>query len=343
MTGICRFLQFRKPGEGFRGSVWWKFLLLMGAAGFLAAGSGGSAYAQSTRPGGSANPPNSGSQEEPYRVGKGDVIRVDVTGHTDMSGSFTVADDGTITVPNVGTVRVQGRTATEIRSDLSRRVSLFDRSSPPVTVTVAEFKSRKIFVLGAVLLPGIYAFAEMPTVWDAIAEAGGPLDDANLNAVELIPGETAAGRKTEVIDIASAIRESRTETLPKLRPGDTVRVPRGQNATSVLLTGAVMRPGPLPYDQAPDLVTAVVRSGGAAVDADQDQVQVIRLTGARTMRIRVNLNKYFEKGDASSNPRLEPGDTVFIPRKEGTSVWTHLAQLSSVISLVTSIIAISRH
>jgi polysaccharide export outer membrane protein len=282
-------------------------------------------------------------QEQPYRVGKGDVVRVDVAGRTDMTGSFTIADDGTITIPNIGTVRVQGRTANEIRSDLSRRVSLFDRSAPAVTVTVTEFKSRKVFVLGAVLLPGIYAFAEMPTVWDAIAEAGGPLDDANLNAVELIPGDTGGGRKTEVIDIASAIRESRAETLPRLRPGDTVRVPRGQNASSVLLTGAVARPGPLPYDQAPDLVTAVVRSGGVAPDANQDQVQVIRQGGGRTMRIRVNLNKYFEKGDASSNPRLEPGDTVFVPRREGTSLWVHLAQMSSVISLITSIIAISRN
>ena len=68
-------------------------------------------------------------------------------------------------------------------------------------------------------------------------------------------------------------------------------MPRGQNATSVLLTGAVLRPGPLPYDQAPDLVTAVVRSGGVAADADQNQVQVIRQSGERSMRIRVNLNK----------------------------------------------------
>ncbi|HYJ32451.1 MAG TPA: polysaccharide biosynthesis/export family protein [Candidatus Binatia bacterium] len=338
MTGIGRFHQNWKTGRKIRGRAWHRSVLTLAIAGLLSAVLAGAAAAQ-----GSRLPAPSGSQEEPYRVGKGDVIRVDVPGHTDMSGSFTVADDGTVTVPNLGTIRVQGRTASEIRSDLGRRVSLIDRSSPPVTVTVAEFKSRKIFVLGAVLLPGIYAFAEMPTVWDAIAEAGGPLDDANLNAVELIPGDAAGGRKTETIDIASAIRESRTETLPRLRPGDTVRVPRGQNATSVLLTGAVLRPGPLPYDQAPDLVTAVVRSGGVAADADQNQVQVIRQSGDRSMRIRVNLNKYFEKGDASSNPHLEPGDTVFIPRKEGTSIWVHLAQMSSVISLVASIIALSRH
>jgi polysaccharide biosynthesis/export protein len=342
MTAFSRFHHDWKSSERLRACAGRGILLLLLAVGLLSAGAAAPARAQSTRPGGNAAS-DSPAQEGPYRVGKGDVIRVDVPGHTDMSGSFTVSDDGTITIPTMGSVRVQGRTASEIRSDVSRRVSLVDRSSPPVTVTVAEFKSRKIFVLGAVLLPGIYAFSEMPTVWDAIAEAGGPLDDANLNAVELIPGDAAGGRKTTVLDIASAIRESRAETLPRLRPGDTVRVPRGQNASSVLLTGAVMRPGPLPYDQAPDLVTAVVRSGGAAADADQGEIQVIRQAGARTMRIRVNLNKYFEKGDVSSNPRLEPGDTVFIPRKEGTSIWVHLAQMSSVISLITSIIAISRN
>ncbi|MGE5178120.1 MAG: polysaccharide biosynthesis/export family protein [Bacteroidota bacterium] len=317
---------------------WLRGLPAVLAVALLLAGGSGSAYAQS-RSSGNTAPSNT---NEPYRVGKGDVIRVDVAGRTDLGGAFTVADDGTVTIPTVGNIRVQGRTANEIRSDLSRRISLFDRSSPNVIVTVAEFKSRKIFVLGAVLLPGIYAFQEMPNAWDAIAEAGGPLDDANLNAVELIPGDTEGGRKTEVLDIASAIRESRTETLPKLRAGDTVRVPRGQNATSVLLTGAVARPGPLPYDQAPDLVTAVVRSGGVAPDANQDEVQVIRTSGARTMRIRVNLNKYFERGDMSSNPKLEPGDTVFIPRKDSTSIWSRVAQMSSVISLVTSLIAISR-
>lgn len=338
MTGICRFLQIGKTGGRFRCAAWTRGCVALAAAALLWGALVGSGGAQPIPSRGAGS-----DQAQPYRVGKGDVIRVDVPGHTDMSGSFTVAEDGTITVPSLGSVRVEGRTANELRSDLSRRVSLIDRSSPPVTVTVAEFKSRKIFVLGAVLLPGIYAFAEMPSVWDAIAEAGGPLDDANLNAVEVIPGDAAGGRKTETIDIASAIRESRTETLPKLRPGDTVRVPRGQNASSVLLTGAVMRPGPLPYDQAPDLVTAVVRSGGAAVDADQDQVQVIRQAGDRVMRIRVNLNKYFEKGDTSSNPRLEPGDTVFIPRKQSRGGFLSIVRdVGPVVALVASVVALAR-
>jgi polysaccharide export outer membrane protein len=300
-----------------------------------------SALAQGTS---GASPPTAGTQGEPYRVGAGDVIRLDVAGRTDISGTYTVAEDGTVTVPVVGSVRVLARTAAEIRSDLTRRISLFDRSSPVVTVTVAEYKSRKIFVLGAVLLPGIYAFAELPTVWDAIAEAGGPLDDANLSGVELIPGDTVGGRKTQVVDVGSAIRESRTETLPRLRPGDTVRVPRGQNASSVLLTGAITRPGPLPYDQAPDLVTAVIRSGGPTLDAKLDQVQVIRQSGARVLRIKVNLDGYFEKGDVAGNPKLEPGDTVFLPREAPggrSNALAYIGAATAVIGLISSIVILS--
>ena len=328
MTGIRRYMLLLPA--------------LLAAAAWLGAAAK-PAHAQSTGPGG-ASPGAQSGQNQPYRIGIGDAVRVDVAGRTDISGTFTVAEDGTLTIPVVGNVRVQGRTAAELRSDLSRRISLFDRSSPTVTVTVAEYKSRKIFVLGAVLLPGIYAFAEMPTVWDAIAEAGGPLDDANLNAVELIPGDTAGGRKTETIDISSAIRESRTETLPRLRPGDTVRVPRGQNSSSVLLMGAIMRPGPLPYDQAPDLVTAVIRSGGPAPDAKLGEVQVIRQTGARVMRLRVNLDKYFEKGDLAGNPGLEPGDTVFLPREGGGHKMSPMALVgaaTAVLGLITSVVVLS--
>ncbi len=324
MTATRRFLNRAAPLAA-------AFLLLLGAE---------SAPGQTPRSR-AAEPPSRPSQDnQPYRVGAGDVIRVDVAGRTDVSGSFTVAEDGTVTIPMVGSVRVQGRTANEIRSDLSRRVSLFDRSSPVVTVTVAEYKSRKIFVLGAVLLPGIYAFAEMPTVWDAIAEAGGPLDDANLGAVELIPGEGTDGRRTQVIDIASAIRETRTDALPLLRPGDTVRVPRGSTASTIQLMGAIVRPGSLPFDQAPDLVSAVVRSGGPTGDAELDKVQVIRKNGQRVTRMKVDLNRYFEKGDQAGNPRLQPGDTVFMPRQSsrGASPLAYVGFASAIVGLVTSVV-----
>ena len=305
---------------------------------------GGSASAQVPPAG---HTPASSSEAEPYRVGAGDALRLDVQGRSDLSGTFTVAADGSVVFPVVGTVQAEGRSLAEIRSDLSRRISLFDRSNPQVTISISEYKSRKIFVLGAVLLPGIYAFAELPNIWDAIAEAGGPLEDADLSKVELIPGDTGGNRATTVVDVADAVRQSRAASLPRLRPGDTVRVPRGGVAAkgNVQIFGAVPRPGPLPTDQAPDLVTALLKSGGALPEAKLDKIQIVRKVGDRSIQFQVNLNNYFKYGDKSSNPILQPGDTVYLPReKPPSSAFTrYLGIASLLVGLTISILAISNN
>lgn len=290
-------------------------------------------------------PAPGGAQEgvEEYRVGEGDVLRVDVNGRNDLTGNFTVSPAGSIQIPIIGAVQVTGRTTAEIRSDLARRISLFDRTSPQVTVGIAEYKSKKIFVLGAVLLPGIYAFADMPNAWEAIAEAGGPVEDADLGKVEVIPGDSSGGRKTESVDVATAIRESRADLLPKLRPGDTVRVPRGVSSTTVLLMGAVLRPGPQPVDQARDLVSAIARAGGPSNDAKLSRIEIIRANGAGKTKMRVNLQSYFSSADVTGNPQLESGDTIFIPRSGGTNPLVVVGGVSAIVGLVSSILALSRN
>lgn len=300
-------------------------------------------FALGTLPAAAQAPAPGSAQEvaEEYRVGEGDVLRVDVVGRNDLTGNFSVSPTGSVQIPIIGTVQVAGRTTGEIRSDLARRISLFDRSNPQVSVGIAEYKSKKIFVLGAVLLPGIYAFADMPNAWDAIAEAGGPVEDADLSKVEVIPGDSSGGRKTETVDVAAAIRESRADLLPKLRPGDTIRVPRGASSTTVLLMGAVLRPGPIPVDQATDLVNAIARAGGPAVDAKLSRIEIIRARGTDRTKIRVNLQSYFSSADVTGNPLLESGDTVFIPRKRVGSPVLYVGAVTAIVGLVSSVLALS--
>lgn len=316
---------------------WCRALILMGAA-FLVCLSATPAAAQRTAQGAQGD-------SEPYRIGAGDMIRVDVAGRPDLTGVFTVSTDGTLVLPVIGPVQAEGRTASEVRSDLARRVSLFDRTSPQVTVAIVEYKSRKIFILGSVVLPGIYGFGEMPNLWDAIAEAGGPGEDADLGQVEIIPGDVQGGRTTAVVDVGTAIRSGRTATLPRLRPGDTVRVPRMSgsqvNTSTVLLFGAVMRPGPLPIDQAPDLATAISRSGGPTPDAKLSRVGIIRRSGSRLIHMKVNLDDYFSRANSAGNPSLEPGDTVFLPGKPPkTYAW--LGALLSAATLASTIVLLAR-
>src|SRR5262245_24446385 len=224
-------------------------------------------------------PARAADVSDDYRIGAGDVLRIDVIGRQDVSNTYTVSSEGTVTLPVVGTVAAAGKTPNELASDLSRRFSLFGRDIPQVRVTVTDYKRRSVYVLGAVLLPGVYSFPRNPNVWDAINEAGGTTEDAKLSAVELIRARSGPGVPAEVIDVEAAIREGRLEALPRLGPGDTVRVPRGRGGVageSVYIFGAIAKPGALGLDAAPDLVSAVIRSGGPAPDADLERVEIVR-------------------------------------------------------------------
>lgn len=282
-----------------------------------------------------------------YQIGPGDVLKIEVVGRPDLSGTFTVNRDGLLSMPIVGSMDATGRTARDLATDLSRRISLFQREIPQVTVTVTESKSRRIFVLGAVLLPGSYPFGDLPSVWEAITEAGGPAEDAQLSAVEVIPGDLAGGRATQVVDVATIIRENRMDSLPRLQPGDTVRVPRGRSlasgVTDVYIFGAVARQGSLPVEQASDLVTALIRSGGPAPDADLRGVDIVRKSGARVVRLKVSMENYLEKANTSGNPPLEPGDTIYVRRRTpgGGGIFAAIRTIGPVLALVSAVTAIA--
>src|SRR6267378_6384400 len=140
------------------------------------------------------------------KIERSDIIRVDVAGRQDLSGLYTVDNNGSITLPMVGSVSAAGRTTIDLTSDLSRRYSLIDRDILRVTASLAEYRTGKIYVLGGVVRPGGYSFTEMPNVWDAIAEAGGATQDAILTAVEIIPGDPKSGRGTRAVDVAAAMQ-----------------------------------------------------------------------------------------------------------------------------------------
>src|SRR4051812_19834362 len=116
--------------------------------------------------------PSPSDENATYRIGAGDVLNVEVVGRKDLSAQYTVGQDGVLFMPLTGGLTAQGKSANQLAAELARRLSLYDRDITQVNVSVAEFKSRKIFVMGGVVTPGKYSFAQSPTIWDAISEAG---------------------------------------------------------------------------------------------------------------------------------------------------------------------------
>lgn len=276
------------------------------------------------------------TQATGYRIVAGDVLQVDVVGRGDISGQFAVNKDGDITLPVVGAVNAVGRTTGELGNDVSRRISLVSRDIPQVTITVVSAYSRKHYILGAVLLPGGFSFSKAPTVWEAISEAGGPSEDADLGSVQII---SEAAITPTIVDVATAVRSGDLGSLQRLRPGDTVRVPhlagaKGGFADVVYVFGAVGTQGSQPLGDTSDLARILIQSGPMA-DANLSGVEIVRKGGAQVVSMKVNMRHYLDRARLPGNPVLQSGDLVYVSHKEASP--NYLRIMGVVIGFAASV------
>jgi len=175
---------------------------------------GGCAHEQAPAPLASAG-------EEPYRIGKEDVLDVSVWRDPDLSRTLPVRPDGFITLPMVGEVQAEGRTTVELEQDIARRLQKYVQS-PRVTVMVREINSARVFVTGEVQKPGAYPLRGNVTVLQALAMAGGLTEFADRNGMMVIRGSNGPRIPVRYSDLID--QRAHGADFP-LQPGDTVVVP----------------------------------------------------------------------------------------------------------------------
>jgi polysaccharide export outer membrane protein len=187
---------------------WWIGGLLIG--GLLL---GGCAHEQTAAPAATA--------EEPYRIGKEDVLDVSVWRDADLSRTLPVRPDGFITLPMVGEVQAEGRTTVELEQDIAHRLQKYIQT-PRVTVMVREVNSSRVYVTGEVQKPGAFPLRGQVTVLQALAMAGGLTEFADRNGMMVIRGNNGPHIPVRYSDLID--RRAQGADFP-LQPGDTVVVP----------------------------------------------------------------------------------------------------------------------
>jgi protein involved in polysaccharide export with SLBB domain len=152
----------------------------------------------------------------------GDRFEVRVFGEPDVGGPFQVQEDGSIVFPLIGRVSVVGKTQAEIATMLERELGQGYLRDPNVTVILIGRENFEVSVLGQVQRPGTFPFVEKLTLVQAISDAGGLTELAQVRRVKLTrkgPG----GAKTYEVSV-KAITDGRAADI-LLQPGDIIFVP----------------------------------------------------------------------------------------------------------------------
>jgi polysaccharide export outer membrane protein len=250
--------------------------------------------------------------QEDYFIGPEDLIEINVFELPELKTTTRVLGDGTVSLPLLGVIQAAGLTRTGFEArlrDLLQERFLLD---PQVTISVNEYRSRMVSVIGAVTTPGTYQMIGPRTVLQMISEAGGLTKEAGADI--FILRRTESGKVERLaLDLDDLIIRGNPELNLGLEPGDVINVPIDR-PIYVFVDGAVRDPGQIESKSSRPmtLLQAVARAGGLTERANLRGVHILRkdATGAQK-RIPVNLRE-IRKGKADDIP-LEDGDVIVVP------------------------------
>ena len=251
-----------------------------------------------------SNSPTSAGTD--YKIGSDDQLDIDVFEVMELAASPRVSASGTISLKIIGTLQAGGRTPQELERAIEK--ALKDKqllNEPHVTVTVREYASQPVSVMGAVRMPNIYQIKGEKTLTAMISLAQG-LDPVTAGStVQVIRG-------TEVItiDLADLQRGEAKLDIP-IYANDRINV---QTAGSVFVMGEVRSPGEhiLRNGMNISVLKAVTKSGGPTKEARIKNSIIIRVheDGSRE-EIKLDIDK-MALGKAD-DIELMPNDILVIP------------------------------
>ncbi len=279
-----------------------------------------------------------------YRVGPGDRIFLSVPQRSDLNRDLIIKEGGIVTLPLIGDVNVGGMTAQEIQQKLLQALRDYYPSITRIDIDITQAVSQIIYISGAINNPGKYNFSTVPNVWDAIREAGGPAPTAALDAVRIIKDRSRGGTSV-VVNVQAAMEGGSVDELPDLEAGDTVIIPvRAESYTGsfgVNVFGQVLRPGVYQLQARRDLVSAILLAGGPTEVASLGDIKIIRPhTDGTMVTVKIDLNKFLEVGEPYSNPKLNPGDTIYVPR-QGRLTQLFKSDVGLLLNLVTTAVTVT--
>ncbi len=249
----------------------------------------------------------SAQQNESLLIGPGDMVQVTVFDTPELGQVARVTDSGSIPLIMGGDVKISSQMP-ETAARMIEKVLLDGHFllHPRVSITIAEYATQKVSILGEVKIPGAYAINTPRSVIDVLTLAGG-LDDVADRKIVI----ERRGTHEKVPYFVSNQPDVILDSAVTVNPGDTLIVPK---AGIVYVMGDVARPGGYTMTNNEAQMSAlqlVARAGGTNHSAVPSGARLIRKTGTSYTDTPLPLSA-MQKGK-QPDLRLEANDIIYVP------------------------------
>ena len=263
-----------------------------------------------------------GGTEENYVIGAEDVLGVTVWDHEDLTREVTVSADGYFSFPLIGRIKAGGLTVRELEKTIA---SLLDKDyivNPQVTITVKEFKSKKVFILGEVTKPGAYYLSKNDTLLEVISKAGGVTQDAGRQIVIVRPVAGTVAHQPASLDNKNnqlihvelqALLAGDVQKNIGVQNNDTIYVPK---ASVFSVFGEVRKPGSYPLEKETSVLEAISIAGGPTENADTQKLELLRKEDGQQQKLILNIKQLLEARAGFEEYMIRDGDVIYQPKAE---------------------------
>jgi polysaccharide export outer membrane protein len=229
-----------------------------------------------------------------YLLGPNDVIRIAVYGNEDLLTETRISDSGKITFPLLGEIEVGGLSVGEAEARVETLLSEQGYvRNPQVNITVQEYRSHEVAVLGFVNKPGRYPLDTASTVTQLIALAGGvtPQGDDRTIVTRTRNGQTYR----EELNLKELLEDGKASEDIFAEDGDVIFVPR---APVFYIHGEVQRPGAYRLERNMSVAQAISLGGGVTPRGSLRSITIKRRSSEDQLTtLDAELDALIEKDD----------------------------------------------
>jgi len=269
---------------------------------------------------------------EDFQLGPGDLVSVRLFGSADYGATGRIGLDGTMELPYIGSVPLQGLTARTAQNRIEEKLRTEGfYKNPEIIIQVLDTVNGSVMITGE-----MHATVPVTTersLRDVLLAAGGLPANAShtVTIVRPVPGQPGQTKVIAVV-LGTDLAASEAANIP-VYPHDIVQITR---ASVVYVLGAFTRQGAVPLDQATPLtlLQLAALSGGINFEGKYEDLRLIRTVDNQRKLVQVDIKRVRE--GKAPDPVLEANDIVFLPTNPMKAALKSLG-IGGVLGLVSLI------